>query len=64
VQAATVLVETYTNATEISIPQNFAVVDPYGFLVAFLHMDNAYPGSMDISQRKPGHQSFSIVFLA
>ncbi|KAJ4331660.1 hypothetical protein N0V87_008999 [Didymella glomerata] len=40
------------NATAIGVPQNIAVVDPSGLLVAFLHMDNAYVGSIDISQKK------------
>jgi uncharacterized protein GlcG (DUF336 family) len=40
------------NATAIGIPQNIAVVDPSGLLVAFIRMDNAYPGSIDISQKK------------
>lgn len=40
------------NATAIGVPQNIAVVDPSGLLVAFLRMDNAYIGSIDISQKK------------
>lgn len=40
------------NATAINVPQNIAVVDPSGTLVAFLHMDNAFLGSVDLSQRK------------
>lgn len=40
------------NATAIGIPQNIAVVDPSGLLVAFFRMDNAYIGSIDISQKK------------
>lgn len=40
------------NATAIGVPQNIAVVDPSGHLVAFLRMDNAYIGSIDISQKK------------
>ena len=39
-------------AREIGQPQNIAVVNPSGLLVAFLHMDNAYYGSIDISQKK------------
>ncbi|KAF1343622.1 hypothetical protein BDV97DRAFT_364734 [Delphinella strobiligena] len=39
-------------AENISIPQSIAVVDPSGLLVAFLRMDNAYPGSIDISMKK------------
>lgn len=33
-------------------PQNIAIVDPSGLLVAFLRMDNAYPGSIDLSIKK------------
>ena len=39
-------------AAETIVPQNIAVVDPSGLLVAFLRMDNAYPGSIDISIKK------------
>lgn len=34
------------------IPQNVAIVDPSGLLVAFARMDNAYPGSIDIAIKK------------
>ena len=51
-QAQTIITAAIANATAINIPQNIAVVDPSGLLVAFLHMDNAYPGSIDISQKK------------
>ena len=34
------------------MPQNIAVTDPSGLLVAFLRMDNAFPGSIDISTKK------------
>lgn len=40
------------NATALGVPQNIAVVDPSGILVAFLRMDNAFIGSIDISQKK------------
>jgi uncharacterized protein GlcG (DUF336 family) len=33
-------------------PENIAVVDPSGLLVAFHRMDNAFPGSIDISIKK------------
>ena len=39
-------------ATEIGIPQNIAVVDAGGNLVAFAHMDGAWLGSVDISINK------------
>lgn len=35
-----------------SVPNNIAVVDPSAQLVAFLRMDNAYLGSVDISIKK------------
>lgn len=35
-----------------SVPNNIAILDPSSQLVAFLHMDNAYGGSIDISQKK------------
>jgi uncharacterized protein GlcG (DUF336 family) len=34
------------------VPQNIAVTDPSGLLVAFLRMDNAFPGSIDIAIKK------------
>ena len=42
----------YANSPGASPPQNIAVVDPAGLLVAFLRMDNAYLGSIDISIKK------------
>jgi uncharacterized protein GlcG (DUF336 family) len=39
-------------ATEIGVPMNIAVVDEGGNLVAFARMDNAWLGSIDISQNK------------
>ncbi|KIW23445.1 uncharacterized protein PV07_11639 [Cladophialophora immunda] len=35
-----------------SVPQNIAVLDPSSWLVAFVHMDNSFLGSIDISQKK------------
>lgn len=35
-----------------SVPNNIAVLDPSSQLVAFLRMDNAYLGSVDISIKK------------
>ncbi len=35
-----------------SVPNNIAVLDPSSQLVAFLRMDNAYLGSIDISMKK------------
>lgn len=38
--------------TEGSVPNNIAIVDPSAQLVAFLRMDNAFLGSVDISIKK------------
>lgn len=51
-QAATAIAAAYANATAQQVPQNIAIVDPSGLLVGFLRMDNAYPGSIDISIKK------------
>ncbi|KAJ4358962.1 hypothetical protein N0V95_002578 [Ascochyta clinopodiicola] len=51
-QAYKIIQAAVANATAIGIPQNVAVVDPSGLLVAFYRMDNAYIGSIDISQKK------------
>lgn len=51
-QAQQIIQGAQQNATSINVPQNIAVVDPSGLLVAFLRMDNAYPGSVDISIKK------------
>ncbi|CAO2651243.1 Nn.00g095400.m01.CDS01 [Neocucurbitaria sp. VM-36] len=51
-QAQTIITAAIKNATALNVPQNIAVVDPSGLLVAFLRMDNAYPGSIDISTKK------------
>lgn len=51
-QAQKVIAAAEKSAASIDIPQNIAVVDPSGLLVAFLRMDNAYPGSVDISMKK------------
>jgi uncharacterized protein GlcG (DUF336 family) len=51
-QAQTIIDAAVTNATAQSITQNIAVVDPSGLLVAFRRMDNAYPGSIDLSMKK------------
>lgn len=51
-QTTAVIDAARASAEAINIPQNIAVVDPSGLLVGFLRMDNAYPGSIDISQKK------------
>jgi len=52
VQAQAIIHAARVSAESISVPQNIAVVDPSGLLVGFLRMDNAYPGSIDISIKK------------
>jgi uncharacterized protein GlcG (DUF336 family) len=51
-QAQSIVSAAIANATALNVPQNIAVVDPSGNLVAFLRMDNAFLGSIDISQKK------------
>jgi len=51
-QALAVVNAAAAQAVNISSPSNIAVVDPSGLLVAFLRTDNAFLGSIDISQRK------------
>jgi len=51
-QATAVIAAARASAASISVPQNIAVIDPSGLLVGFLRMDNAYPGSIDISMKK------------
>ncbi|KAI4934003.1 uncharacterized protein J4E92_003673 [Alternaria infectoria] len=51
-QAQTVIDAAVSNATNLQIPENIAIVDPSGLLVAFHRMDNAFIGSIDISQKK------------
>ncbi len=51
-QAGEVIKAAVARATAINVPQNVAVVDPAGLLIAFAHMDNSYLGSIDISQKK------------
>jgi uncharacterized protein GlcG (DUF336 family) len=51
-QALKIIASAVANATALNIPENIAVVDPSGLLVAFHRMDNAYIGSIDLSQKK------------
>lgn len=51
-QAQRVISAAAAHASGLGAPQNIAVVDPAGLLVAFLRMDNAYLGSIDISMKK------------
>ena len=43
---------TVANRITNSVPNDIAVLDPSSQLVAFLRMDNAYLGSIDISMKK------------
>lgn len=51
-QAQTIIQAAAANATALSVPDNIAVVDPSGLLVAFLRQDNAFIGSIDLSMKK------------
>lgn len=51
-QAEAAILAAKTKAIEINTLMNIAVVDSGTNLVAFAHMDDAWLGSIDISQRK------------
>ncbi|EME46850.1 hypothetical protein DOTSEDRAFT_52207 [Dothistroma septosporum NZE10] len=51
-EALAVINAAVEKSKEINVPNNIAVMDPSAQLVAFLRMDNAYLGSVDISQKK------------
>jgi uncharacterized protein GlcG (DUF336 family) len=51
-QAMVIIQAAAREAQSIGSPSNIAVTDPSGLLVGFLRTDNAFPGSIDISQRK------------
>lgn len=51
-QAQSIIEAAAQEADSIQQPQNIAVCDPSGLLVAFRRMDSAFPGSIDISQKK------------
>ncbi|KIY03499.1 uncharacterized protein Z520_00190 [Fonsecaea multimorphosa CBS 102226] len=51
-QALKVIDAGIKRAEAIGVPQNIAVLDPSSWLVAFVHMDNSFLGSIDISQKK------------
>ena len=36
----------------LGVPYNIAITDPSGLLIAFLRMDNSFPGSIEIAQKK------------
>jgi uncharacterized protein GlcG (DUF336 family) len=50
--AQTVVQAARAKAKEIGVPMNIAVVDEGGNLVAFVRMDDAWRGSIDIAQNK------------
>ena len=50
--AAIHLIQGISILINTSVPNNIAIVDPFGKLVAFLRMDNAFLGSIDISIKK------------
>lgn len=50
-EAETIIAAAVREANTV-IPENIAIVDPAGMLVAFHRMDNAFPGSIDISIKK------------
>ena len=51
-QAEAVIAAAKSKAKEIKTLMNIAVVDSGANLIAFAHMDNAWLGSIDISQKK------------
>ncbi|UFH54215.1 heme-binding protein [Spirosoma sp. KNUC1025] len=51
-QAETAIKAAKEKAVEINTLMNIAVVDAGANLIAFVHMDGAWLGSIDISQRK------------
>ncbi|CAF2970545.1 unnamed protein product [Rotaria sp. Silwood2] len=51
-QAQMVIDAAVKQAKKIGQPMNVAVVDFSGHLVAFQRMDNAWPGSIDVSMKK------------
>ncbi len=52
VQAQLVIEAAVAKAKEIKVPMNIALVDAGGNLKAFYRMDDAFLGSIDISQKK------------
>ena len=51
-QSESLLDRAKKKALEIGIPMNIAILDTAGHLKAFLRMDNAFLGSIDIAIRK------------
>ena len=51
-QAEELLAKAKAKALEIGIPMNVAILDTAGHLKAFIRMDNAFLGSIDIAIKK------------
>jgi uncharacterized protein GlcG (DUF336 family) len=51
-QAQSVLAAATAEATEMNVPMNIAVLDAGGYLKAFLRMDGAVLGSIDVAMKK------------
>ena len=51
-QSESLLDRAKAKAAEIGIPMNIAILDKAGHLKAFLRMDNAFLGSIDIAIKK------------
>ena len=51
-QSESLLNRAKKKALEIGIPMNIAILDTAGHIKAFLRMDNAFPGSIDIAIKK------------
>ena len=51
-QSESLLGRAKKKALEIGIPMNIAILDTAGHLKAFLRMDNAFLGSIDIAMKK------------
>ena len=51
-QSEQLLTKAKAKAIEVGIPMNIAILDTAGHLKAFLRMDNAFLGSIDIAIRK------------
>ena len=57
-QAEQVIMAAKQKAEEINVPMNIAVVDRGSNLVAFVRMDNAWLGSIDIAMKKAKTANF------
>lgn len=57
-QAEKVIMAAKEKAIDIKVPMNIAVVDRGGNLVAFVRMDNAWLGSVDIAIKKAKTANF------